>query len=125
MVNERGGNGRWVVCCPLINNMTAEKKTPNKWGKTKGMRWVGHTTPLLTIQPQKKKENPPFWGGNEPEWGQVPPPSMKKRKIKRQRVGCMLPCRSPRRRASEQKERKKTRWHARCTLPCRQKKERK
>ena len=38
--------------------MAAEKKNPNKWGETKGAEWVGHTPPLLMIQPWKKKESP-------------------------------------------------------------------
>jgi len=62
-----------------------KKKNPNKRGETKGEGCMCHTLPLLTILPQKKK-NPPNRGGNKPEWGRVPPPSMKKRKITRQHV---------------------------------------
>ena len=111
-----------LYAAPSSITRLQKKKTPNKWGETKGAGWVGHTPPPLMIQPRKKKRIPPFGGGNEPEWGWVPPPSMKKRKIKRQHVGCTLPRRSPRRRASGQRERKKTRRRARCTLPHRPKK---
>ena len=76
-----------------------------------------YTTPVDDTAMEKKKRIPPKGGEMNQNGGGFHPHQWKKRKIKRQCVGCTLPRRSPRRRASGQKERKKTRWHARSTLP--------